>query len=230
MIHILHGEDTYSSYNCLQQILENYPSYTRITIDEKSQTNEFFDSILTQDLLGTKKILVCENLISSKKIKLADLRSVPKEVNVIFWEKVQLFPSSLTKVDKDVAIEQFKPKPTLYTFLDSLSLNSTAALRQLNILRTGKKISLNWHLAKRVQLLILAKLEFSREDSEKISGKPIENWQWQKILQQANLIDLATLKKLFTGVIKIDYLIKSGKTNIDETYLISTLLVKYLRS
>jgi len=229
MIYILHGEDIYSSYNRLQQILENYPSHTRIRIDEKSSTNEFSDSILTQDLLGTGKIIICENFISSKRIKLADLKSVPKEADVIFWEKAQIFSSSLTKVDKDTRIEQFKPKPALYTFLDSISLNSTASLKHLNILRTGKKISLNWHLAQRVQLLILAKLKFSREDSEKISGKSIENWQWQKIMQQANLINLTTLKKLFFGVIKIDYLIKSGKTNIDETYLISTLLVKYLR-
>ena len=168
MIHILHGEDIYSSYNRLQQILENYPSHTRIRIDEKSQTSEFFDSILTQDLLGSKKIIVCENFISSKKIKLADLKLIPKEADVILWEKAQLFPSSLLKINKDFKVEQFKPKPTLYTFLDSISLNSTAALRQLSILRTAKKISLNWHLAQRVQLLILAKLNFTREESEKI--------------------------------------------------------------
>ena len=229
MIYVLHGEDNYSSYNRLQQILKSYQNYTKVKIDEKSPADEFLGSTLTQDLLGTKKIIICENFIHTKKIKVTDLKSIPSEHDVIFWEKSQLTSSFLSKFDKSFKIEQFKLKPQLFTFLDSLSPNYFNSLKELNVLRTYKQISLNWHLSARVQLLILAKLGISREVSEKITGKPIQNWQWQKLLLQANLINLSTLIKLFTGIIKIDYLIKDGKTNIDETHLISTLLVKYLR-
>ncbi|OGD97293.1 hypothetical protein A3A49_01170 [Candidatus Curtissbacteria bacterium RIFCSPLOWO2_01_FULL_38_11b] len=229
MIYVLHGEDNYSSYNRLQQILKNYQNYTKVKIDEKSPVDEFLDSILTQDLLGTKKIIICENFIQAKKIKVTDLKSIPDDHDLIFWEKSQISSSLLSKFDQNFKIEQFKLKPQLFTFLNSLSPNYFNSLRELSVLRTYKQINLNWHLSARLQLLILAKLGISREGSEKIAGKPIQHWQWQKLLLQANSINLSTLIKLFTGIIKIDFFVKSGKTNIDETYLISTLLVKYLR-
>ncbi len=228
MIYILHGEDIFASYNRLQQILKSYPTYQKVRLDEKADSSDNFTQILSPDLLGLQKIIICENFIHSKKIKIADLKLISAKENAIFWEKAQLTASTISKIGKNFTIELFKPKPQIYYFLDSISDSSQNTLKQLNNLKKHELVSLNWHLANRLHLLILAKLDLRKEASEKIVGKPIQDWQWQKISSQANLFNLSTLTKLFNGILKIDYLIKSGKTNLDETPLISTLLFKYL--
>ena len=228
MIHILHGEDSIASYNRLQLILSNFQDFEKLKFDEKTTKDDFMMALFTRDLIEEKKIVSCVSFISLKKIDKEDLKNIPLEKTVIFWEKkkvnVKSFASSKTKIQ----IEEFKTPPTIFYFLDSISKSSKQPINWLNKFTEDETRSLFWHLTSRIYLLVLAKLKISLHEVNAFNGRPVQDWQWNKITSQADKFNLATLKKIFYGLLRIDYLIKSGKTNLQEKTLVSTLFLKYL--
>ncbi len=228
MIHILHGEDSIASYNRLQLILSNFQDFEKLKFDERATKDDFMMALFTQDLIDVKKIISCVSFLSLKKIAKGDLKNIPVEKTVIFWEKkkvnVKSFASSKTKIQ----VEEFKTPPTIFYFLDSISQGSKQPINWLNKFTEDETRSLFWHLTSRIYLLMLAKLKMSPHEVNALNSRPIHEWQWSKITSQAAKLELAALKKIFYGLLRIDYLIKSGKTNLEEKTLVSTLFLKYL--
>ncbi|MBI2327458.1 hypothetical protein HYU92_04005 [Candidatus Curtissbacteria bacterium] len=227
MLYVLHGEDTNSAYQRLTQILAGFPRHQKIKLTEKNSEEDFYLSVFSQDLISAEKIIICENLISGKKIKTDVFAKITSDQTVIFWEHSQVPASLLVKLKKYASIENFKPQPQIFRFLDSLSNDAKKALEQLSFLGS-KETNLIYHLTSRILLLILAKLSFNLEISRKVSGKNIADWQWEKYRLQAQRFNLKTLINLYNGALKIDSLIKTGATNLNGQTLISVLLLKYL--
>ena len=233
MIYILHGDDTKAAYQRSLLIVKNYPQHTPIKLEAgKNNLEEFSMALFGQDLLSPQKIIIAENFLTKKMLSTGIIRTIPKEKIVILWEKSTLKPQDTQKLSSVAKIETFKIPPTLFHFLDSLSTSPRLSLNLLHKNGLGKsdESSLIWNLTNRIVLLILAKLNAQRDLASAISNQNLQDWQWQKITSQAKMFDLETLQMFLQGALKVDFLIKTGSTNIPKDTLISLLLLKYLKN
>lgn len=228
MIQVLHGDDLSSSYSRLSQILTNYQNHKKVRFTDKSQVNIFVEELFAQDIFNIQKIIICENYITGSVVKEKTLAQIPQNLPVIFWEHKQLTQAQITKFKNFTKIELFKVKPMIFYFLDSLQPSVTKALKSL--FRNKQEENLLWHLTNRFMLLVLIKQNFFKEKIEAALNKKIPDWQWQKLTTQSKLFDKEAVNAIFSGLIKIDYLIKSGQTALSEINLINILFLKYLKS
>lgn len=227
MIFIFHGTDTQASYLRLQEQISSLKEYHKVTIS-KENLDMLYQTLYSQDLFETNKLVVVENLISVKKIESKDLKSLSPKSMVIFWEDQEVSASQLRGYANIAKIENFKLPQTLFYFLDSISPNSKKALYYLSKLDKDQK-GLSWHLENRLFQLIISKLNLSQTEVSQILGKNIAPWQWQKITSQARILEFDKLKILFSAVLKIETLIKTGVSSLTESTLISLMLIKYLK-
>ena len=232
MIFVLHGEDCASSYERLSQILENYDNqekdWLKIRLAKNTTLNQLTEAVIAQDLTGSPRIIIAEDFLSQlKNIPQSFLRAVPEDTVVIFWEKTTLSPTKISKLQKIAHLERFTLKTALFTFLDNIYPDSSPPLGLLASLKDTPGLA--WHLQNRILLLLLSKLNIQRAQAIKITKRNIHDWQWDKIANQASKFDLATLLSTYSSSLKIDFLTKTGKTDVPASTLISMLLLKYLR-
>lgn len=228
MIQVLHGDDLSSSYSRLAQILAQYPNHKKVRFTEKSQVDLFVEELFAQDIFNIPKIIICENYITVGAVKEKILAEIPQNVPIIFWEHKQLTPAQITKIKNFTKIELFKVKSIIFYFLDSISPSATKSLKSL--FKIKQEENLLWHLTNRFMLLTLIIQNFTKINIEAFLNKKIADWQWQKLKVQSKLFDKDTVNAIFSGLIKIDYLIKSGQTALSEINLINILFLKYLKS
>ncbi len=225
MIYILHGSDSNASYSKLNSITSTRPAWQKIYTKTE---DELIENLFTDDLISSDKIIIAEFLPDLKKINTVDLSSIAKNRILIIWEKQEITASKLKPFQKLAQIENFKLPTALFTFLDSISPNHLSYLKTLKKL-DDEQVPLNWHIANRLTQLILAKLSYTQTDASEILGKNIAPWQWQKIKNQAQNFALHQLKNLSTSTLRIDYLTKSGKTQIPQQVLLTLMFTKLAR-
>lgn len=228
MIYILHGDDISASYQRLRSIISSYASIQKIRFGNEHTREDLFMAIFADDIFDKKKILICENYLSKKKVDLKILKNSPSDKLIIFWENHTLPSTILEPFGKYARIEHYKPKAQLFWFLDSIGSNLPKSLSILKKISSESEGRIMWYFINRLAELILAKLGAKPQQAEKINDKRIDDWQWQIIVKQAKQFDIEKLKRLFGGALRIDFNIKSGKTSFDHKTLISALLLKYL--
>jgi hypothetical protein len=245
MIYLLHGEEKTSAYARLGQIAKTYPNSKRITFSKENTRDDLYMAIFNTSIVEEESILVVQNFLKDKKINAKDeiFKNTPKDKVLIFWEQSQITPAQVKAIATTAQIEVFKPEPVIFRFLDSLAPDSKAPLFMLQNLQppdpggagaaSGSKISYNysimWHLSTRILLMILAKMGASAVAAGKISGRQLVPWQWDKIKMQSRPFKLDNLRNFLAGTLKVDLLIKTGKTDLDEPTLTSLLILKYLK-
>lgn len=229
MVYVLHGEDVLASYQRLTGLLATRPKYQKIRLTTQNLEEDFYMATKSLDLFNSSRIVIAENLLNSGTLKVDNLSQIPKGQDVIFWEHSQLPKTILHRLEHTVKIELFKPKAQIFTFLDSLSPNPKRSLSLLQKLDDEKDGLLIWFITHRVLLLLQAKLGLSKDTAQKLSGRKIDDWQWQKIVNQSKLFDLETLKLLYSGILKLDAILKRGETDLAPRTLISILILKYLQ-
>ncbi|EKD57679.1 MAG: hypothetical protein ACD_57C00190G0001 [uncultured bacterium] len=227
MIFILHGQDREASYNRLLQIFKNYPKYHKVKLTKNDRQEAFYLAVFAQDLIEKEKIVSCENFLSDKKVKFATVKTIPREITVIFWEHKQLAPAQVGQFQKIATVENFSLSQ-IFRFLDSISPNAHISLEHLHSSKLGSEQNLIWQLTNRLFLLILAKNKANYETASKLASSKLLNWQWQKVITQAQKFDLKTLYAIYHGAIKLDFMLKTGAANLDKNSLVSLLLIKYL--
>lgn len=226
MIIVLHGDDIAASHERLSELTANFKNHLKVNVSQKASENEFREAIVSQDLISSSKVIVAENyLTSAQKIPTKILQTIPEDLVCIFWEKKQLTPARVSSLSKIARLELFKLKTSLFIFLDSLAPKSKTPITLLTEL---KNESLLWQLQNRILLLILSKLNTEIESAAKITKRNIFDWQWEKIRYQASKFSLDNLLALYGASLRIDLILKSGKTNLPENTLIHMLLLKYL--
>lgn len=226
MIFVLHGDDTASSYERLTSILDSYKDSLKVHL-VKSTALQITEEALARDLIFPQKIVVVENFLSPFKKLPPDLfKNIPADATLIFWEKSTLTPAKLAKLEKLAKVELFKEKSLLFPFLDSMIPGSKASLVLLQSVKDTN--GLPWQLQNRLLLLILSKLNFDLNRTVKITKRNIADWQWNKIKFQSAKFNLEKLIAMYQAALKIDLMVKNGKTNIPAETLISVLLLKYL--
>jgi len=225
MLTILHGEDTTASYLRLQELLSGYSNIPKIRLSTEN-SDMLYQEIFGQDILGSQKVVIAQDLLSSKKIEAEYLKNIPETSAVFFWEKKELPQTLLKKMPPHANIQIFKPNPILFKLLDVIGVNQKLSLEFLQQL-TDTRSGLTWHIENRLFLLILAKMGINSTDVGQISGKAMLDWQWGKIQNQARRVGLLDLKRLFASTLKLEMMIKSGLANQNEKNLISLMLLKH---
>lgn len=227
MIYILHGDDSGASYQRLTELLEKTEVSSKIKLEAKATVEQLYQHILGTSLVSEAKVIIVENYFSKTlKIPTELLEIVPEDQIIIFWEQKEVAKGKLSKVAKFARVELFRPKSRIFELLDNLGPGRIEPLLVLHALE-GEQ-SLLWQLEYRFLLLLLAKKNLELEQVKKIVQRNIFDWQWQKILTQSARFTDANLLTIFTSTLTIDYLIKKGKTNLDEGTLISMMFLKYL--
>ncbi len=227
MILILHGNDSNASYARLSKLLLTYSHQSKIRLTPQDPVESLALALSSLDMVSPQKIVICENFISQGKI-LKNLASfvLPSDI-LVFWEDKLLKPKQLVGFQGLVRIETFKKQLPLFNFLDSISPKVNITLKNLAELPQKEYSNLTWQLAYRFLLMIFAKIKLNYQQVSQIINKPVAPWQWSKIQSQATRFDLTTLLKLYNSTLQIEGAIKKGKTNLDETTLISLMFVKY---
>ena len=225
MITVVHGTDQDSSYRRLSQLISSYKEYRVAQLDYASKEEDINQEIFAKSLFEDKKIIVTKNLLIKDK-KIIDILSfAPKDLTIICWEQDQLPQATLTKVAKFAKIENFKQPPALFYFLDNLSPGQKQIVHDLFKLDSESTL---WNIQHRFLLLILAKLKMDLTLVSKITKRNLQNWQWDKIKFQAQKFQLEALVAIYKASLRIDYLIKSGQTNLSPNLLAQVMLLKYL--
>lgn len=229
MIYILHGENTDDSGKYLKSLLVQYKDIPKVRLAEKDKLEIFLEAVYEEDLFETDKLVLCQNWLSTKKIKLKSLKTIPPSRIVIFWEESKLTSLQTEKTKTDVQIKEFKPNAIIFWFLDSLSPDFLKSVRYLLQISSDKKTHLVWNLLLRVSLLIAAKSQVGREKSQEFFKRNIQQWQWDKISRQSDLFNLKKLIELYRGLLRLDYTLKNSISQVDEKSLVTILLLKYLQ-
>lgn len=228
MISILHGEDIASSDARLRSILKSYPTHTKLWYQQKTKDFKFLEEISQSSLFGEEKVFICQNFISQKVIASRELANINPGFSVIFWEHQTLTNTDLAKLPRGSEIEHFKQRQTIFLFLDSISPNLKRTLSFLALL--NDEDNLIWNLTQRLLVMFLSKIGFTKDQIEEQVRRKMQPWQWTKIANQAYLFSEETLAGMYFGILKIDFLIKRGKSNLPAKSLIEMLFIKYLRS
>ena len=229
MIYILHGENTEDSGKYLKSLLLKYKDIPKVWLGEKDQLEIFSQIVYAEELFETDRVIICQNWLASKKVKLNSLSEIPQNRTVIFLEETKFALGQSAGTRPDIQIKEFKPKSTIFWFLDSLSPDFSKSVRYLPQIESDKKNLLIWNLLFRVSLLITAKFQVGREKSRDFFERNIQDWQWDKIQSQADLFSLNKLVGLYRGLLRLDYTIKNSLSSMDEKSLVAILLLKYLR-
>ncbi|MBI3282751.1 hypothetical protein HYZ70_01610 [Candidatus Curtissbacteria bacterium] len=223
---VLHGDDVVASDERLTQLMADFKDHLKVRLSENANNDELKEAVLAVDLISPKKIVICQNyLAQAKKIPLGILANVPKDIICIFREKTTLASSKLSSLKKIARVELFKYKTLLFNFLDSLAPKSKTPIK---ILAEIEGEGLLWQMQKRILLLTLSKINATVELAQKITKRNILDWQWDKIKYQASKFSLESLLALYNATLRIELMIKSGKTNLPESTLVAMMLLKYL--
>lgn len=230
MIHILHGDNIEVSYLRLTDLIKFYGDHLLFRLTSTESQDDLFKILISQDLINSKRLIIVEEFLASGKIK--DLGKIKPQTEdiIVFWEKINLPAKNISKFTQDAKIEQFRLPSQLFIFLDSLMPGKVNTFREIGNFQNKQEVRLTWHITNRVILLILASNKFTLEQVARITRVNIQNWQWQKILQQAQYFKLETLKKILSALIKIDMMLKTNRTNLEENTLLKILLLKYLKN
>ena len=230
MIYILHGENTEDSGKYLKSLLLKYKDIPKVWLGEKDQLEIFSQIVYAEELFETNRVVICQNWLASKKVKLNSLSEIPKNRTVIFLEETKFALGQSAGTRPDIQMKEFKPKSTIFWFLDSLSPDFAKSARYLPQLKSDKKNLLVWNLLFRVSLLIAAKSHVGKEKSQDFFKRNIQDWQWDQIQRQADLFSLNKLVRIYRGLLRLDYTIKNSLSSLDEKSLVTILLLKYLPS
>lgn len=230
MFVLIHGENTHAAYNRLTILRKNQKEKPQV-LNSENNYDDLILSILSTSFLSDQNFIIANNFFKDKKIKSSD--NILKEnldKTVIFYEEAKLTPAVLSKLPAHITVEYFKNEPKIFYFLDDISTNLESTLRKLEGLSADDQGSLIWNLTNRFFLLTLAQKGYSAQKASEVAGRQLAPWQWQRVQNQARLFPAQITKKIFAGLLKIDFMIKSGQTQLPPKTLITYLLLKYLKN
>lgn len=229
MIKVLHGENTESSYQKLGEILKKFPKHEKVYINSKTAQESLVAHLFGTSMIEEPKVLIFENFLSSqKKPNYKIFQNIGKSIEIIFYEKSSLTPAKIKNISKIASIEYFKKEPKIFYFLDSIAPGNKNLLKQISQLEKEDETGLIWQIENRILLMLLLKRNFSSEEIYKVTKRHLLDWQLKKIEDQSKKFSSEQLLQIYGATIKIDHIIKSGRTDLNEKTLLKIMLLKYL--
>lgn len=237
MIYIYHGENALASrnayYSQLQISKKRFPLAEAVNLNgEKITLTELTEALEANSLFGNQRIIQIEGLFSRRRSKekesliqkLSSFANPPvgeagatedaQGLEILIYEPKQITPAVLKNIGgiKNCRISEFKLSNSLFQFLDGLRPENRIQSIKLfrNVIQTDAPELVNFMLIRRVTELLLA----VGGNTKNLAGI-YQEWQKQKIIQQAKFWKEAQLREFHKRLLEIDEAIKTGSTPID---------------
>lgn len=199
---ILHGENQVQSRKALSEVVRQAKKdgleVTRLS-GEDLDKEKLLTAVRSQALFGGDHLVVVEDFFATFKSASKTLKEIPLDgAQLVFWESKPLSKSSVSGLDRNFEILEFRIPVSVFKFLDSLAPNNVhIALKLLQ--QAVKDDSADFILlmiARQVRLLIWAKL-----DPKTLKVAP---WQRSRIIEQAKKWDKDKLLSFHTELLNLD--------------------------
>lgn len=203
---ILHGENIVASRQRLNSLIDKLKekNYEIIRLDEPKR-DELILQMRSQGLFNEKKCIIVENFFGASTSQVEAQIFVNSHFAVVFWEKRQLTPATVKKLQPHVTLQEFKVPSTLFPLLDNVFPGNTKKL--LSIYESGKTALetelIFAMLTRSIRMLLWAKL-----DPNSLNIPP---WQRGKLIAQAGKFSELELLGLHTKLLEIDRAAKTSK-------------------
>ena len=228
MLTILHGENMVKSREALLASKQDYGNAEIIELLGNVDYTSLKQALESTSLFSDKRLVIIENLFSSKAQKKSDDRIAyiaksAYDADVVLWEGKKIDGRSLVSFKK-ATIQEFKLDPVLFQFLDSIKPgNQHQMIALFHILIDKENTEFVFYMIVRQIRLLLADC-LGAAIVEVVRQAP---WQKQKLHQQAKLFTEEKLIHLMKRLFEIEYYLKRGrwqKTLIQELdILLATL-------
>ena len=209
---IIHGDNPVGSRDLLNQKISDYKQKGIKDITnldgKKISLNQVIQSIESQSLFGTDRLVVIENLLARPKSNDKDeIVSYLKNLNiseVLIWESKKLTKTQI-KSFKFAKDQEFKTPSTIFSFLDSLGGNKKQLINKyLESINTNSPGSIFYMLSRQIRLII------QTQDPE----MKIAPWQKSKLISQLKKLGLEKVLWIHHQLLQIDERIKTGQSPI----------------
>lgn len=224
MITLLHGENIVASRDKLVELITQAKNRNKTIdrLDAKKLTPGFLQTkLIKQDLFGTERVIVIEDLLSlprsKQKSALIDLVA-SCQADVILWGKRDLTKTMLKRFNQ-AKIHHFKLSKNLFTWLDSLRGDSQNTSEQIKLLHQALNTEDAYlcfiMLARQIRMLIQAL-------DNQLSGPP---WMVKKIQHQAQSFQLNQLLQIHSQLLEIDHRHKTSSNTLELDQELDLLLL-----
>lgn len=209
---IIHGDNPVGSRDLLNQKIFDYKQKgvkDIVRLDgKKVSLNQIIQSIESQSLFGTDRLVIIENLItrpkSNDKDKIISYLKNPDISEIIIWESKKLTKTQI-KPFKFAKNQEFKTLSTIFSFLDSLGGNKKQiAHKYLESISTNSPGSIFYMLSRQIRLIIQ-----TLDPEIKIAP-----WQKSKLTSQLKKIGIEKTLWIHHQLLQIDERIKTGQSPI----------------
>lgn len=203
MITIIHGNDTLSSRNYLNELKLNFIRFDAITED----ISELVQLLEGSSLFASDKNVLIENLFTKKPKSLPEIIKLVNQtsVNVYIYDSKEIIKANLAKFPK-VKSDVFKLPQNLFGFLDAISPGNHRVLELFDkALKTSEVEILLFMIIRQFRLMLVL-----------LSGAKIDEvvrlapWQRSRLTRQAQSFGLEKLKQTYQMIYQIDLKSKSG--------------------
>ncbi len=211
MLIIIHGDDIVSSRNFLIDQKSKFPA-SAVFDGEKVSLTEVIQEVEGGGLFEDKRLLVIENLLSSKKSLLQEsiieFLAKQSDAHVILWEGKEI-PAKLLSYFKKSEVKHFKLPNSIFQFVDTLKPSHAARNIQLfhECLKTLESEFIFFMILRQFRLL-LGLLEESQDSIDEV--KRLAPWQISKLKKQASYFTTEMLITAYKKLYKTDLAIKTG--------------------
>jgi len=228
LIYFFHGDSQALSRNKLNELVMRAKNDSQeiIRLDgTKIDLTQIVQNLESSSLFGTQKLVIIENLFSraisrEKELMIKYFKKENVVIDIIFWEKKGISGVVTRWLPKNWQIKVFKTPAIIFKLLDNLKPNNqTESLCLLHQCLVQEEAGMIFYmLAKRVRELILG-LTIGKKG---LTGAP---WQIGKLIHQAQSFTLDQLINIYGELLKIDYQIKTGISDLPLTYRLDLLIV-----
>lgn len=213
MISLIHGNDIASSRNYYFE--EKNKLTNPILLEGEGLTyDQLFQAVENKLLFEAQKTILIESFFTENKTNSVEFKKIigyinaNKEIEIIFWEPVELSKTTPALLE-NATIKTFSFPKLLFSFLDAIKPDNYEALIKLfNDLKQNMELELIFFMLVRQFRLMLNQLDQSNKIDE---VKRMAPWQLSKLDRQAKLFGIDKLKKLYRDLFEMDLKMKTGK-------------------
>jgi len=211
MITMIHGEDIAASRDYYWNLKQKMPDSVTLNGATISLT-DLQQAVAGQDLFGTKKTVVIEDLFSKKKSP-KDLEQFTDILNnsdadIILWESKELTPKQVGLL-KEKIIKLFKIPATIFALLDSIKPGGGKILiEQFHKTLEEKDPEFVLFMLTRLIRTLLAMQDNSSPTISEVSR--LAPWQRGKLDKQAKLFRVDQLLSLHEQLFNLERNMKTG--------------------
>lgn len=225
MITIVHGEDIVSS----RKYFVDQKDENSLTFDgETLMLIELNQSLSGSSLFGSSKKIFIDNLFSKKASKNFDsitelLSKKQKNTEVYIWSDKALSVKQLSLFPKADA-KLFKIPQNIWSFLDGIKPGNVSNVSMFhNALSTSQPEIIFTMIIRQFRLMIGLSESFNNNIDE---IKRLAPWQKSKLMRQASLFGIDSLKQIYKKLYKIEKQQKTGSSNLSLVQNIDILLLE----